>query len=96
MAPELPLVLQSCEFKGLNFSCSLGAGLALHEHLKNEFQTYMLQAAIFDEALRNLPLPGGSPIELDKKRKSHIPLLSRPTEPSYEERRAKLSAVGKA
>ncbi|XP_058096580.1 uncharacterized protein LOC131242151 isoform X2 [Magnolia sinica] len=92
MASELPLVLQSCEFKGLDFICSSGARRTLHEHLKSEFQTCMLQATIFDEALSSLPPPGGSPLELGEKKRAHVPLLSRPTEPSYEERRAKSSA----
>ncbi|XP_068643250.1 uncharacterized protein [Aristolochia californica] len=86
MAPELPLILQSCEFED--------AGQSLHEHLKNEFQTYMLQGCIFIEALRSLSSSGGSPLEHTKRTRAHIPLISRPTEPSYEERRAKFSNRG--
>ncbi|KAG9451230.1 hypothetical protein H6P81_011195 [Aristolochia fimbriata] len=93
MAPELPLILQSCEFEGLKFVCSSEARQSLHEHLKNEFQTYMLQATIFLEALKSLssPAAGGSPLHHAKSTRAHVPLVSRPTEPSYEERCVKLS-----
>ncbi|XP_058764063.1 uncharacterized protein LOC131637490 isoform X2 [Vicia villosa] len=101
MASEAPLVLQSCEFENLKFMCSPDSGKALRAHLINECQTYQLETAIFREAILNcvpqlhgaakhdqsLPASPGS-----KKKGSHIPLLSRPTEPSYEERRAKLSS----
>ncbi|KAK9902336.1 hypothetical protein M0R45_001725 [Rubus argutus] len=107
MAPEIPLVLQSCEFEGLKFTCSSEAGQALRVHLAHECRNYHLQAAIFNEALRCC-----LPVEKDqssldngtmKKKSSHVPLMSRPTErsclitvselipPSYEERRAKLN-----
>ncbi|CAN4122161.1 unnamed protein product [Withania somnifera] len=94
MAPEIPLVLQSCEFEGLKFICSSDTKQALNEHLERECRSYKLQSAIFHEALLN-----SSCVEIDnnissyrtkKKEASHIPLLSRPTEPSYEERRKKL------
>ncbi|XXG61337.1 hypothetical protein AAC387_Pa04g3023 [Persea americana] len=91
MAAELPLILESCEFNGLHFVSSSDAGRALHDHLKNEFQTFMLQATFFQEALSSVSIPGRSPLEHCKKKSAHIPLMSRPTEPSYEERRAKLS-----
>ncbi|XP_050146569.1 uncharacterized protein LOC126621982 isoform X2 [Malus sylvestris] len=96
MAPEIPLVLQSCEFEGLKFTCSSDAGQALRVHLAKECQSYHLQAAIFHEALRSC-----LPIEKDqsslenrtiKKKCAHVPLVSRPTEPSYDERRAKLNS----
>ncbi|KAG4397843.1 hypothetical protein GLYMA_10G220000v4 [Glycine max] len=91
MASEVPLVLQSCEFDNIKFMCSSEAGEALHVHLVNECQIYQLQAAIFHEALLNyqslLHFQGS------KKKVSHVPLMSRPTEPSYEERRAKLNTV---
>ncbi|XP_068317074.1 uncharacterized protein [Pyrus communis] len=96
MAPEIPLVLQSCEFEGLKFTCSSDAGQALRVHLAKECQNYHLQAAIFHEALRSC-----LPIEKDqsslenrtiKKKCAHVPLVSRPTEPSYDERRAKLNS----
>ncbi|XP_034227800.1 tRNA pseudouridine(38/39) synthase isoform X4 [Prunus dulcis] len=86
MAPEIPLVLQSCEFEGLNFTCSSDSGQALRMHLANECQNYHLEAAIFHEALQSC-----SPIEKDqrsldngtvKKKSSHVPLMSRPTEPT--------------
>ncbi|KAF7812793.1 tRNA pseudouridine(38/39) synthase isoform X1 [Senna tora] len=84
MAAEVPLVLQSCEFEDIKFICSSDAGEALRVHLVNECQIYQLQAAIFHEALLNcVPLSddqrllhnGGT-----KKKASHVPLLSRPTE----------------
>ncbi|XP_059279920.1 uncharacterized protein LOC132033827 isoform X1 [Lycium ferocissimum] len=96
MAPEIPLVLQSCEFEGLKFICSSDTKQALNEHLERECRSYKLQSAIFHEALLH-----SSCVEIDnnissdrtkKKEASHIPLLSRPTEPSYEERRKKLDA----
>ncbi|GAV70885.1 PseudoU_synth_1 domain-containing protein [Cephalotus follicularis] len=96
MAPEIPLVLQSCEFEDLNFTCSSDAGYALRIHLENERQTYQLQAAIFHEAVLNcLPLANDqSSLKngIVKRKTSHIPLMSRPTEPSYDERRAKLNS----
>ncbi|KAH7683570.1 Pseudouridine synthase I TruA protein [Dioscorea alata] len=94
MASDLPLILRSCEFEDINFICSSDAGRALHEHLKNEFQTHMLQAAIFHEALSCTSLPEASSLNLGKKPKGHVPLLLRPTEPSFEERRAKLNLKG--
>ncbi|WOL12473.1 tRNA pseudouridine(38/39) synthase isoform X2 [Canna indica] len=90
MAPELPLILQCCEFESLEFICSSDASQALHEQLTSEVQRYMLQATIFIEAISCLSTPGQSPESL-RKNKGHIPLLLRVTEPSYEERRAKLS-----
>ncbi|RAL45722.1 hypothetical protein DM860_009586 [Cuscuta australis] len=96
MAPEIPLVLQCCEFEGVRFICSTDAKQTLREHFEREYLSYKMQAAIFQEALLSV-----SSIENDnsvvktrtkKKGTSHIPLLSRPTEPSYEERRARLDA----
>ncbi|XP_019073406.1 uncharacterized protein LOC100244254 isoform X3 [Vitis vinifera] len=104
MAPEIPLVLESCEFEGLKFICSSGtlitdAGQALRMHLENECRTYQLQAAIFHEALLSC-LPSANSAEKQnslnngtiKKEAAHIDLMSRPTEPSYEERRAKFNS----
>ncbi|XP_034675924.1 tRNA pseudouridine(38/39) synthase isoform X2 [Vitis riparia] len=99
MAPEIPLVLQSCEFEGLKFICSSDASQALRMHLENECLTYQLQAAIFHEALLSC-LPSANSAEKQnslnngtiKKEAAHIDLMSRPTEPSYEERRAKLNS----
>ncbi|KAL3504607.1 hypothetical protein ACH5RR_034448 [Cinchona calisaya] len=99
MASEIPLVLQSCEFEDLRFICPSGAKQALHEHLKKECLNYKLQAAIFHEALQSC-----SCIETDdsllknsrlKRTPVYVPIMSRPTEPSYEERRAKLNTAGK-
>ncbi|KAI5004963.1 hypothetical protein ZWY2020_032206 [Hordeum vulgare] len=92
MAPELPLILRSCLFDRVNFMCSSDASQALIEHLKDEYHQYMLQAAIFDEALTCLCIPEANPSESPKKKRKHIPLLSRETEPSYEERRARVKA----
>ncbi|KAK4742208.1 hypothetical protein SAY87_000209 [Trapa incisa] len=93
MAPEVPLVLQSCQFEGLRFTCSSDAFQALCVHLENECRAYELQAAIHHEALQSLLLENGESSlgsRMGDKVTSHIPLMSRPTEPSYEERRAKL------
>lgn len=94
MAPEIPLVLQSCEFEGLKFMCSSDARQALRSHLERECRTYKLQASIYHEALLSSSLTedDGGALSNRTKRKgaSHIPLMSRPTEPSYEERRTKL------
>ncbi|EOY20132.1 Pseudouridine synthase isoform 3 [Theobroma cacao] len=96
MAPEIPLVLQSCDFEDVNFICSSDSGQALRIHLENECQAYQLQSAIFHEALLScLPLANGKSLLNEgtiKKVASHVPLLSRPTEPSYEERCAKLNS----
>ncbi|CAJ1976875.1 unnamed protein product [Sphenostylis stenocarpa] len=98
MASEVPLVLQSCEFDDIKFMCSSDAGYALQSHLVNECQIYQLQATIFHEALLNcVPLSNDQSLlsfQGSKKKVSHVPLMSRPTEPSYEERRAKLNIVG--
>ncbi|RXI00252.1 hypothetical protein DVH24_037800 [Malus domestica] len=87
MAPEIPLVLQSCEFEGLKFTCSSDAGQALRVHLAKECQSYHLQAAIFHEALRScLPIEKGAENQSSlenrtiKKKCAHVPLVSRPTE----------------
>ncbi|GLT77266.1 hypothetical protein SLA2020_488680 [Shorea laevis] len=96
MAPELPLVLHSCEFKDVNFTCSTDAWQALCTHLENECRMYQLQSAIFCDAhLSCLTLAEEQSSLNDRKSKkpvSHVPLLSRPTEPSYEERCAKLNS----
>ncbi|KAL0286237.1 UNVERIFIED_CONTAM: tRNA pseudouridine(38/39) synthase [Sesamum calycinum] len=96
MAPEIPLILQSCEFEGLNFRCSSDARQALHTHFKKECRGYKLKAAIFHEALLSSSCDLYDNNQLNsrtkKKESAHILLLSRPTEPSYEERRAKLAA----
>ncbi|KAK9110576.1 hypothetical protein Sjap_018636 [Stephania japonica] len=82
MAPELPLILQSCEFKGLNFICSPDAQKVLHEHFENELRSHKLQAAIFEEALLSClsTTNDGSPLIKEVKKTTHIPLLLRPTE----------------
>ncbi|XVE60863.1 hypothetical protein DITRI_Ditri05aG0161000 [Diplodiscus trichospermus] len=96
MAPEIPLVLQSCEFEDVKFICSSDSRQALCIHFENEGRAYQLQSAIFHEAVQScLPLTNGQSLLNEgtiKKVASHIPLLSRPTEPSYEERRAKLDS----
>ncbi|XP_031392759.1 tRNA pseudouridine(38/39) synthase isoform X2 [Punica granatum] len=86
MASEIPLVLQSCQFEGLTFTCSSDAFQALRIHLENECRAYELQAAMYHEALLNLlpehvfsdrtSLSSGT----SKKVASHVPLISRPTE----------------
>ncbi|KAM6559611.1 hypothetical protein CsatA_028850 [Cannabis sativa] len=102
MAPEIPLVLHSCEFEDLKFICSSDAQQTLCKHLVKQCQTYHLQAAIYNEALlSSLPVlsekcllsNGNGKI---KKKIAHIPLMSRPTEPSYAERRAKLETQDKS
>ncbi|XP_062215466.1 uncharacterized protein LOC133916019 isoform X2 [Phragmites australis] len=90
MASELPLILRSCLFDKANFMCSSDASRSLIEHLKDEYHHYMLQAAIFHEALPCLPFQESNPLETLQKKRTHIPLMSRETEPSYEERIAKV------
>ncbi|XP_072059726.1 uncharacterized protein [Arachis hypogaea] len=93
MASEVPLVLQSCEFEDIKFICSSDSGEALHVHLVNECQSYQLEAAIFHEALINcVPLSEDQPTRERKKKPSHVPIMLRPTEPSYEERRSKFDS----
>ncbi|XP_028101626.1 tRNA pseudouridine(38/39) synthase-like isoform X2 [Camellia sinensis] len=69
---------------------------ALHAHLEMEYRTYKLQAAIFHEALLSCSLIENDDSILNNKTKnkvaSYVPLMSRPTEPSYEERRVKLNS----
>ncbi|WCJ44019.1 hypothetical protein M5689_024715 [Euphorbia peplus] len=97
MAPEIPLVLHTCRFEGVTFTCSAVAGQALHKHLENECRLYQLQAAIFHEAvLSSQPLSNDRSSlnkEKIKKKAPHVPLILRPTEPSYEERRTKLEST---
>ncbi|KAI5400043.1 hypothetical protein KIW84_065114 [Lathyrus oleraceus] len=91
MASEAPLVLQSCEFENLKFMCSPDSGKALRAHLVNECQIYQLETAIFGEAILNcvpqlhVPCSDQSlpPSQGFKKKGSHIPLLSRPTEREF-------------
>ncbi|XP_031275559.1 tRNA pseudouridine(38/39) synthase isoform X2 [Pistacia vera] len=87
MAPEIPLVLRSCEFESLKFTCSLDAAQVLHMHLQNECQMYQLQAAIYHEAVLScLPLENDQSLlenRTVKKKASHIPVFSRPTERKY-------------
>ncbi|CAL4939680.1 unnamed protein product [Urochloa decumbens] len=90
MASELPLILRSCQFDKADFMCSSDASRSLTEHLNDEYHHYMLQAEIFHEALSCLPLPESNSLETLHKKRNHIPLLSRQTEPSYEERIAKV------
>ncbi|KAK6116101.1 hypothetical protein DH2020_008370 [Rehmannia glutinosa] len=96
MAPEIPLVLRSCEFEGLKFKCSSDARQALRTHLEKECRSYKLQAAIYHEAVLKLLIAENIQLNSGRKKKeaAHIPLMSRPTEPTYEERRAKLNAGG--
>ncbi|KAH6834713.1 MA3 domain-containing protein [Perilla frutescens var. hirtella] len=95
MAPEIPLVLHSCEFDGLKFKCSSDSRQALRTHLEKECRSYKLQSAIFHEALQSSSCTFNDYSQLNsrskKKEPTHIRLLSRPTEPSYDERRAKLA-----
>ncbi|XP_054790073.1 uncharacterized protein LOC129298274 isoform X2 [Prosopis cineraria] len=87
MAAEIPLVLQSCEFADIRFMCSSDAGEALRLHFVNECQTFQLQAAIFHEAILNFMPPSNDQslqrYEGTKKKASHVPLMSRPTERQY-------------
>ncbi|KAG5544706.1 hypothetical protein RHGRI_017227 [Rhododendron griersonianum] len=107
IAPEIPLVLQSCKFEGLRFMCSLAlyvlrsflcvdARQALHAHLEMECRSYKLLSAIFHDALLSCSLVENDDSVLNsktrKKAASHVPLMSRPTEPSYEERCIKLNS----
>ncbi|XP_047306626.1 tRNA pseudouridine(38/39) synthase [Impatiens glandulifera] len=95
MAPEIPLVLQSCNFEALKFVCSSGSRKALLDHLEMECKSYKIQSAIFHEAFLSCSLSENDEILLEDKPKkppSHIPLMLRPTEPSYEERCVKLNS----
>ncbi|XP_065623186.1 uncharacterized protein LOC112033995 isoform X4 [Quercus suber] len=99
IAPELPLVLHSCEFESLKFICSADARQALHVHLANQCRSYQLQAAIFHEALLScLPISSAAENQsslnngTSKKKASYVRLMSQATEPSYEERRMKLNS----
>ncbi|GAB2236857.1 hypothetical protein Droror1_Dr00026739 [Drosera rotundifolia] len=97
IAPELPLVLQSCEFDRLQFISTSDARQAVCEHLENEISSLILQAAIFREALGRASSTrdgGRTPIKATRKKASHVPLMERATEPSYEERRSKLNWGG--
>lgn len=95
MASEIPLVLQSCNFEALKFVCSSGSRKALLEHLETECKIFKIQAAIFHEAFLSCSHSENDEILLEdklKKAPSYIPLMLRPTEPSYDERCLKLKA----
>ncbi|CAN1220783.1 tRNA pseudouridine(38/39) synthase, partial [Linum grandiflorum] len=98
MASEIPLILSRCEFEGLKFACSSGAEQDLYMHFEKESRAYQLQAAIYHEAMLScLPPTGEHQGKSDgkmRKKASHVSLMSRPTEPSYEERFAKLKVGG--
>ncbi|CAA6659535.1 unnamed protein product [Spirodela intermedia] len=85
MAPELPLVLRSCEFNDIKFTCSPDAQQALRHHLRKTLHDYLLQAAIFQEALDCLSDPGENdyPFRENPKKPNHVPLLARQTEREY-------------
>ncbi|KAK7820374.1 trna pseudouridine(38/39) synthase [Quercus suber] len=87
IAPELPLVLHSCEFESLKFICSADARQALHVHLANQCRSYQLQAAIFHEALLScLPISSAAENQsslnngTSKKKASYVRLMSQATE----------------
>ncbi|XP_050269279.1 uncharacterized protein LOC126713564 isoform X1 [Quercus robur] len=87
IAPELPLVLHSCEFESLKFICSADARQALHVHFANQCRSYQLQAAIFHEALLScLPISSAAENQsslnngTSKKKASYVRLMSRATE----------------
>ncbi|XP_066349710.1 uncharacterized protein [Miscanthus floridulus] len=90
MAPELPLILRYCLFDKANFMCSSDASRSLTEHLNDEYHHHMLQAEIFHIASSCLPFLEPNSSETLQKKRNHIPLLSRQTEPSYEERISKV------
>ncbi|XP_074280341.1 uncharacterized protein LOC141605463 isoform X2 [Silene latifolia] len=97
MAPEMPLVLHSCEFKDLALSSAADARQALCSHLENECHNLILQAAIYNDSLNCCSYTtdeGNDSLvkEISAKKYLHIPLMKRPTEPSYMERRAKLDS----
>ncbi|KAH9615477.1 hypothetical protein KSS87_000495 [Heliosperma pusillum] len=107
MAPEMPLVLHSCEFNGLPLSSAADTRQALCSHLENECHNLILQAAIYNDTLNcwscTTDDEGNDSLkEISAKKYLHIPLMKRPTEPldsylhlvlaSYVERRAKLDS----
>ncbi|GJN40769.1 hypothetical protein PR202_gn00067 [Eleusine coracana subsp. coracana] len=59
------------------------ANRSLLDHLKDEYHHYMLQAAIFHEALSCLPFPEPNSSETLQKKRNHIPLMSRQTERKF-------------
>lgn len=95
IASELPLVLNSCEFEGLSFRCSSDAARDIRMDVLQQLQSYILRAVIFHEAsseLTDSAIIGNTLLsERGKKKALHVALSDRPTEPTYEERRKKLS-----
>lgn len=92
MAPESSLVLQSCEFQGLSFFCLPGSARFLHSHFKNMMNEYLVVVAMLKQLNYHLPNWDdlGHSKDLTCRKSSHVPLLFRPTEPTYAERRTKL------
>lgn len=92
MAPECPLVLQSCEFQGLSFNCSPSSARFLHLHVKNMMTEHLNAVAMLKQLEVQLPNLDGTEHSdaLTYRKSSHVPLSCRPTEPTYAERRSKL------
>ncbi|XP_024537068.1 tRNA pseudouridine(38/39) synthase isoform X1 [Selaginella moellendorffii] len=77
MAPELPLVLQSCAFQGLRFYCRPESKAQIHRHLLKHLDQTLLTAALISEGMLELDCPD-SIVSFSKT--NYVPLLSRPTE----------------
>ncbi|KAH7405469.1 hypothetical protein KP509_15G071600 [Ceratopteris richardii] len=91
MAPESPLVLQSCNFQGLSFQCSTNAARFLHLHLKSVISEHLFALGALKQMDLHLPTCKSSEAtQYVPLKNSHVPLCNRPTEPTYAERREKL------
>lgn len=88
MAPDLPLLLHSCNFDDLRFERSDSARKSLLLHVEDliEIETTKLEMM---RSLRNKIACYGDETK-GKIRCGHIPLRNRPTEKSYHERRERI------
>lgn len=97
MASETPLLLFHCGYQGLSFRCHPDAVKRLRLHLESLLQTSIVNSSLLLQGLLELPSPvycaakkPTQPGDSQSRKGLHVPMLKRPTEPTYEERRRML------
>ncbi|XP_024384439.1 uncharacterized protein [Physcomitrium patens] len=93
MASETPLLLFHCGYQGLSFRCHPDAVKRLRLHLESLLQTSIVNSSLLLQGLLELPSPAKKPTQpgdSQSRKGLHVPMLKRPTEPTYEERRRML------
>eukprot|EP00897_Mesotaenium_endlicherianum_P000346 jgi/Mesen1/10311/ME000079S09728 len=89
MASEGPLLLAHCAFQGLTFHTSPRAAATVRAHLNGMLHSSLVQSAMLRTIHSSVAPTDGD--QIGSTSTSHVPLHQRPTEPTYEERREKLS-----